>query len=478
MSVDRVRAHLEATYPAFLERLHAFLRLPSVSTDPAYARGMADARALLVERLTAAGFEHVRTIAAGGHPAVYADWLHAPGRPTLLVYGHYDVQPPDPLERWVSPPFEPTERDGRLHCRGASDDKGPLSLALEALGAFLAVEGAIPINVKLLIEGEEELGSATLEAICAAHRELLAADAVLSADGARWRADLATVNVGMRGNAGFELSVHTAGKDLHSGRYGGAVANALHVMAALVASLHHRDGKIAVAGFLDDVEAIDADTRAALAAIPFDADGFAAANGAVAAGEPGFGVLERLWLRPTIEVNGMWGGYTGPGSKTAIPCEAHAKLTMRLAPGQTPERAAAAVRRHLEAACPPGVTIAFAGERGGSSAYSVPPEHPLLTAVEHAVGRSAGRVPLRVRIGATLPLAVLAHRTLGLDTVMFSFSTADEDFHAPNEFIRLSALREGLSAWVDLLRAVGEQPVEAYARHRRAHDRTPPARAQ
>lgn len=463
---DPVLARLATDRPAILERLGDLLRAPSVSTDPAYAEGMAAARAILMARLSAAGFDGVRLLEAGGHPAVYAEWTEAPGKPTLLIYGHYDVQPPDPLELWASPAFEPTVRDGRLYARGASDDKGPSSIALETLAAFLAVEGRLPVNVKLLLEGEEEVGSATLGAILDANRDLLAADAVLSADGGRWRADLPSIAVGSRGIAALEFSVTTAVKDLHSGRYGGTVPNALHVAARLIAGLHHADGSPAVEGFLDGVEEPSPAERSGLAAIPFDDERYYADLGTAAAGEPGYGTLERLWYRPTIDANGLWGGYTGSGGKTVIPNTAHAKLSMRLVPGQDPAAVTAAVARHLRRHCPPGAVIAIR-EGHPSAAYLVPGDHPLLTAAEAALAETAGRPPLRVRNGATLPLSDIVRGRLGIDTVMFSFSTADEDFHAPNEFIRLSAFDDGFAAWVALLRRLGNQSPADYAGFRR-----------
>lgn len=449
---DRVLAHLLADRAGFVARLAALVACPSVSTDPAYAEGMAAARRWLVARLDALGFRGAGEIAAGGHPAVTAHWHGAgPEAPRLLVYGHYDVQPPDPLEAWASPPFELAARDGRLHARGVSDDKGPMLLAVETLGAFLAAEGRLPVNVTLLLEGEEECGSATLAALLAAHREALAADAVLSADGARWRADLPTMTIGTRGNAALEFSLRTAAKDLHSGRYGGVVRNALHEMARLLASLHDAEGNILVQGFAAGAEPPD---TAGLAAIPFDVAAHDAAIG-TASGLSSTAFLERLWLRPTLDVNGMWGGYTGAGGKTVIPAEAHAKLSMRLVPGQDPARAVAAVAAHLRAHCPPGVALAIRPTREGTRAYAVPPAHPLLLAAEAALAETTGRRPLRVRMGATLPLTDIVQRELGIHTVMFSFATADEDFHAPNENWRESAIAEGFAGWVALLRRLG-----------------------
>ncbi len=461
---DPVLARLMAGREGILSRLFEFVRHPSVGADPAYAEGMRGAQDFLLRRLEAIGLRNVQRLEAGGHPAIYGEWLGAPGKPTFLVYGHYDVQPPDPFEKWSSPPFEPTVRNERIYARGISDDKAPSHIALETLSAFLQEEGSLPVNMKVLIEGEEETGSATLGALCRRYARLLAADAVISADGARWRADLPTVTVASRGNAGFEFTVTTACKDLHSGRYGGAVPNALQVIAELITSLRTPEGGIAVGGFFDGVEPLDDRERAALARIPFDEKSFYAELQTAPSGEPGYTALERLWLRPTLEVNGLWGGYTGAGSKTVIPNEAHAKITMRLVPGQDPERMVEVVKSHLLRHCPDGAAITFGKPRGASRAYLLPSDHPLLAAAEQALTETLGRAPIRVRMGATLPMTDIMANELGVHTVMFSFSTSDEDYHAPNEFFRLSSFDEGLRAWVKLLRQVGTQRQADYHR--------------
>ncbi|MBB99274.1 MAG: peptidase M20 [Rhodobacteraceae bacterium] len=460
---DLVLSRLQGDRGAIIERLRTLVSAPSVSTDPAYADGMARARAILRERLAAAGFDGVREIDAGGHPAVYAEWLGAPQAPTFIVYGHYDVQPPDPLNLWQSEPFAPEIRDERLYGRGVSDDKGPVSIAIETLSAFLAVEGKLPVNVRLLIEGEEEIGSATLGDILERHRDLFQADAVISADGARWRADLASINVGSRGSLRCEIALRTASKDLHSGRFGGAVRNALHEMAALLASLHHADGRIAVEGFADDATPRGAEERERIAETPFDEAAFFAGIGADSHGEPGFTALERLWYRPTVEVNGMWGGYQGKGSKTVTPCEAFAKITTRLGPGQDPARAVRLLEDHLRGHCPAGVELTLDMRDSGTAAYSVPADHPLLLTAEAALETALAQPPVRVRMGGTLPLSDIVRDALGLDTVTMSFSTADEDFHAPNEFFRLSAIDDGVVAWVDFIRRLGNQTPDLYA---------------
>jgi acetylornithine deacetylase/succinyl-diaminopimelate desuccinylase-like protein len=454
--IDPVLDYLERERPAILERLFDLIRIPSVSTDPDHAESMARAKDLLLERLRSMGLSNIQALEAGGHPAVYGEWSTGRGGPTLLIYGHYDVQPPDPVDRWESPPFEPTIRDGRIYGRGASDDKAPLSIALESLAAFLRVEGRLPLNVKVLLEGEEELGSPTLGPLFRKWGGLLGADALLSADGAMWRNDLVSVNVGSRGNAGFEFTVRTAGKDLHSGRFGGAVPNALHVMAELVAALHTADGAVAVPGFYQGAREVDAEQRRWLAAIPFDDAAFFAAIGVAPHGEPGRSTLERLWMRPCLDVNGMWGGYAGPGGKTVIPHEAHAKLTLRIVSGQDPEAIVGRVKDFLASRCPEGVDLSFDADRGSSAAYELAQDLPLLRAVEWALTEAHGSAPYRVRIGGTLPISDIARRELHIDTVTLSFSIADEDFHAPNEFFRLSSIDTGLRAWTALWRRLDE----------------------
>lgn len=447
---------------AVVARIAALVAQPSVGADPACAEGMEGARRLLEARLAELGFGAARRLDGGGRPALYAERLDAPGKPTLLVYGHYDVQPPDPLELWRSPPFQATLRDGRLYGRGASDDKGPTVVALEAMAALIVAEGRLPCNVKVLLEGEEETGSPSLPAILRDNAGLLACDAVLSADGGRWRADIPSINVAARGSGGLAFRVTTAGKDLHSGRYGGAVGNALHAAARVVASLHDAEGRIAAAGLLDGVETT-ADARAEVAAIPFDEVGFLRGVEAVGPfGDPDFTAAERLWLRPTVECNGMWGGYQGPGGKTVIPCEAHAKLTVRMVAGQRPAAVRDALIAHLRAACPAWAQLAITDERGWSPAYALGADNPLLLAAEDALEAVYGARPLRVRMGASLPLTGLIAEALGVETVMFSFSVSDEDYHAPNEFFRLASIDEGTAAWADLLRRVGRQTPADY----------------
>ncbi len=456
--IDAVLSRLEASHGAILEQLKELAAIPSVSTDPAHAADLKAAAAWVAARLTAAGPFTVRIMPTPGASVVYAEWLGAPGAPTVLIYGHYDVQPEDPIEKWQSPPFEPTLRDGRLYARGISDDKAPMFIPIKVAEAFFQTQQRLPLNVKFMIEGEEEIGSKHLEAFVAGHKAMLAADVVISADGAMWRIDEPSLTVGNRGLASLELTLRGPAKDLHSGRHGGSVPNPLHAMARLIASLHDDAGRVAVAGFYDRVRELDAAERGDIAALPFDERAYLAQVGAADAfGEPGYTTLERQWTRPTVEVNGMWGGYQGPGSKTVVPSEAHAKLTCRLVPDQDPDDVVALVKRHLEAHVPPGTRLTFGSSEHGARPAHISRSHPVLKAAEAALEDVYGVKPLIVRMGGTIPIAETFQRLMGLDTVYFSFSTGDEDFHAPNEFFRVHRLHEGLAAWARLWDRLGRQ---------------------
>jgi acetylornithine deacetylase/succinyl-diaminopimelate desuccinylase-like protein len=460
---NAVIAHLSAQRNAILDRLKTLLRLPSVSTDPAYAGSMQAAREFLMKRLRDIGMQNVQLLDGGGQPAVFGEWLGAPGKPTLIVYGHYDVQPPDPLDLWETPPFEPTERNGRLYARGASDVKGSTTIAIESIGGFLSTTGQLPVNVKLFIEGEEECGSPSLRHIVEQHGNLLRADAMLSADGGRASTTVPTLGIGGRGLTGVQFMLRTAKKDGHSGRYGGAARNALHEMAALIASLHDRDGRIRVAHFGDDAAQITNAARAAAAALPFDEAEFLAGIGGTRYGDSAYTAYELITLRPTIEVNGMWGGYTGAGTKTVLPAEAYAKLTMRLAPGMDPARSRQHVIAHLQATVPHGVELTFTRDDGGTPAPTLPDDHPLLVAASRVQEQLRGRKPIPVRTGGTIPISAIFREMLGIDTLTYGLAMPDEDVHAPNEFFRLSSFDEGLKSWPMLLSELGKLGAEDFA---------------
>jgi acetylornithine deacetylase/succinyl-diaminopimelate desuccinylase-like protein len=449
MPEDRtVEGYLQDNHDRYVDDLLQFLRIASVSTDQAHRADVENASQWVAERLRRAGPFRVEIMPTAGHPVVYGEWLGAPGSPTLLVYGHYDVQPPDPLEVWTSPPFTPTIRDGRIYARGVSDDKGPMLIPILVAEAYFATEDALPINLKFLFEGEEEIGSPSLRGFIDGHREMLAADYALSADGAMWRADLPSIITGSRGMAGLEFSLRGPGKDLHSGRHGGAVQNPLHALATLVASLHRPDGAVAVDGFYDRVRVPTHEERASFHALPFDDARYLEEVGAPSLhGESGYSTLERQWIRPTLEINGMGGGYLGAGGKTVIPSAAIAKISCRLVPDQDPAEILDLVEAHLRSHTPPGVELSVTRQAGSAPAYRIPADHPGLRVARDVLLEVDGAVPVDVLIGGTLPVSDIFARVLGIDTVYFSFSTADEDFHAPNEFFRLARFDAGLLAW-------------------------------
>lgn len=437
--------------------LKAFCRIPSVSTDPAHVHHIRDAAGFVADRLREAGFPAVELVETGGHPAVLAEWCGLPGAPTVLVYGHYDVQPPDPLEQWRSPPFDPEIRDDRLFGRGVSDDKGPLLIPILVARAFRETAGRPPLNLKVIIEGEEESGSPHLDATVARLRDRLACDVVVSADGAMWRADLASMTVASRGMAALEVRVDGAGKDLHSGRHGGSGPNPIRALVGMLASLHDGAGNVVVKGFADRVLAADPAIAAAIRRVGFDAGAYFDAIGA-ARPDPlpsGDDLLTRQWLIPTLEFNGISGGYQGTGTKTVIPAYASAKITCRLVRGQEPAAVAEAITRHLEGVLPSGYRLTVTRIGPGSKAFALDPDLPALTLAEQILGELLGAAPLRVAMGATIPIGDVFARHLGVNIVFFSFSTSDEDYHAPNEFFRLSSFRTGLIAWARLLARLG-----------------------
>lgn len=432
--------------------LEELVAIPSVSGDPARRDDVGRAAAWLAKRLEGL---NGRVVPTAGHPLVLAEWLGAEGAPTVLVYAHYDVQPVGEASAWRTPPFEPVIRDERMYGRGTSDDKGPMLAALGAVERLLDKRGSLPVNVRILLEGEEEIGSPSLEPALIAHRDALRADVAISADGAMWSAEQPSVNVAARGMLAVEVSVRGPSADLHSGRHGGAVLNPLQALAEILATLHRPDGAIAVDGFMDDVVDLTGDDRFEIAEMPFDERAYRAEVGAPRLhGQNGYTPLERLTARPTLEISQIEGG----GRYTVIPAVARAYLTCRLVPDQDPQRIAAAIARHVLGRCPDGVTASVEEVPGGIPAYAMRRDHPALAAAEEALRAVyPGRRVLRTRAGGTLPAAVLLRRALGLDTLLFSFSSSDEGFHGPNEFFRLSRLREGTDAWARLLDLLAEK---------------------
>lgn len=445
--ITRADAYLHAGEERLRRKLAELIRFPSVSTQAAHAGDILACARWLAEHLKTIGLENVRLVETGGNPIVYGDWLHAADGPTVLLYGHYDVQPPEPLELWRTPPFEATLADGRLYGRGIADNKGMIFAHLSALEAMLATDGALPCNARVIVEGEEELRADHLEAFVAASRELLRADVCLNSDSGVLAADLPTIVVGLRGMAALNMTVRTAATDLHSGKFGGVVPNAAHVMGGLLSTLHHPDGRIAVSGFYDRVQPLSAETRRAWAAIPYGDDEHRRLTGAQAlVGEPGYSALERAWGRPSLDVNGVWSGYTGEGLKTVIPCEAHAKITCRLVPDQDPNEIVTLLRRHLETHLPPGGQLEIDFEMAGAFPARIDDQHPAVRAALRALSSAFEHPARAVQSGWSVPVVEIIGRHLLIPSVLMGFGLPDASEHAPNENVRIDVLERGIRA--------------------------------
>ncbi len=461
MSDDPVMSYLETHADGYLRELADFVGIPSVSTDPERAADVRRASDWVRARLERAGGGalQVETWETPRHPTVFGRYDGAgAAAPTVLIYGHADVQPPEPLELWESPPFILTERNGRLYGRGVSDDKASMLLPILAAEAFFASGDGPPVNLRFLFEAEEEIGSPNLGPLVRERREALACDVAVSADGGMRRVEAPSLILSARGMAALEFTVRGPAKDLHSGLHGGAIANPLHAAAELVASLHH-GGRIAVEGFYDDVEPPTPALTEAAARLDFDESDYLAGIGAPATfGEPGQGTLARRWYRPTLQINGIYGGYQGPGVKTVLPSEAHVKVTCRLVPGQRPDDITAKVRRHLERRCPPGVTLTVTEEEVGARAYLVDPDAPAVQAAISALEEVFGAPVEMIGVGGSVPITATFREALGVDTLFYAFGTSDEDIHAPNEFYRPERFRMGLRAWALLWRRLAALP--------------------
>jgi acetylornithine deacetylase/succinyl-diaminopimelate desuccinylase-like protein len=456
-SMTTWETYLQTQQPRYLDELLDFLRIPSISALPTHADDVQRAAQWVADRLQAAGIEGVRILPTGGHPVVYGEWLHAPGKPTILIYGHFDTQPADPLHLWSSPPFEPVVRDGRVYARGASDDKGNMLIPILAVEALLQTDGALPVNVKFFLEGQEEIGSPQLPPFVAAQRDLFACDLVVSADGTQHGEEEPALVVGLRGLAGVQIGVRGAASDLHSGQYGGAVANPIHALVRILDSMRSPDGTILVEGFYDAVLSLTGADRARIATVPFDEAAFMQELGVDSLfGEPGYTATERTWARPTLEVNGIWGGFQGEGIKTVLPNEAHAKITCRLVPDQDPAIIRDLLAAHVERHTPPGVRVSVSPLPGTARPYLIPADHWGNQAAAAVLGELYGREPYQVRHGGSIPVCEMFLSSLGAYTVDFAFGLPDERFHAPNEFFRLSSFQRGPLAYGRLLSRLGQ----------------------
>lgn len=448
--------YLEREQGRFVSELIDFVRIPSVSAKPENDADVLAAARWVRDRLKAAGAEHAEVLPTTGHPVVCADWLHAgPDRPTILIYGHFDVQPAEPFDQWTHPPFDPVVRDGRLWGRGASDDKGGMLTPILAVEAMLKTTGRLPVNVRFFFEGQEEIGSPDLPPFVKANTDRLKADMIFSADGLQWSPDQPQIVEGLKGLVKLELVVRGPKTDQHSGLHGGAIANPAMALAQILATMKSPDGLITIDHFYDDVIPINDEERAAFARIPYDEAAYLAGLGApAAAGEPGYTTRERLWARPTLEVNGLTSGWQGAGSKTVLPAEARAKITCRLVAAQDPKRILRLIEAHVAAHTPPGVTARVEAGAGEAGPFLVPAGHNSSAVAAQVLAEVYGRAPYRTRLGGSIPVMSTFLDELGVHATMFGFSHDDENLHAPDEFFRLDVFRLGQRAYGRLLESL------------------------
>ena len=451
MNMAGVDAYLEAHRRDFEEQLKALIRIPSVSAQPDHNADTRRAAVWVQDDLATMGLK-TELVETKGHPIVYAEWLGAPGKPTLLVYGHYDVQPAEPLEPWLSPPFEPTERNGNLYARGATDDKGQMFTHLKAAEAWLKTSGTLPVNVKFVIEGEEEVGGANLEAYMADQAKRLSCDYAVISDSSQFAPGAPAITYGLKGLAYFEIMVQGANRDLHSGTYGGAVTNPLNALATILASLKGADGRIQIAGFYDSVRSLADWEREQFAAARLFPEKAFQADLAVSSleGEAGFTTLERKWARPTCDVNGIYGGYAGPGPKTVLPCKAGAKLSFRLVPDQDPKTVEKQLHDHVARVCPKGVTYEIITYHG-APAVLVNTDTPGVRAAVRAIEVGFGKKPVFIRDGGSIPVVGLIKQQLGVDTLLLGWGQNDDNLHGPNEKFAIADFHRGIKSSAYLL---------------------------
>jgi acetylornithine deacetylase/succinyl-diaminopimelate desuccinylase-like protein len=441
---------------AYIEEFLEFLAIPSISALPEHKPDIAKASEWLRAKMARAGIEDVQIITGKGHPVVFgrknALATDSSQAPTVLIYGHYDTQPADPLDEWLSPPFEPEIRDGKIYARGSADNKGGVFPAILAAQEAIA-DNSLPVNLKFLFEGEEEIGSPTLKALLDANKGLFECDLVLSVDGGMYSKDIPSITTGCRGLAAIQIEVSGPGTDVHSGGHGGAIHNPIHALAEILVGLKDNEGRILVEGFYDSVTGISEEERKKFSEAPFDEDAYRTRVGVPALfGEPEYSLIERMWVRPTLDANGIWGGFQGEGVKTIIPARAGCKITCRLVPDQDPEDICKALENHIKKHTPKGVGVSVTIFPGNSKPYVIPDHHPVLPVVAGVLEELYGHKPVNVRLGGTLPIARAFLDILGTHLFFFAMSSPDANAHGPNEFIRIDEferLRKGLRIFWD-----------------------------
>ncbi|MCM3709368.1 dipeptidase [Sporosarcina luteola] len=442
--LEKLDTYFTSKREEHLEQLIDFLRIPSISALSEHKSDMQKAAEWLKDSFRQAGLENLSIDETEGHPVVYGDWLHAEGKPTILFYGHYDVQPVDPLNLWESGPFEPEVRDNKLYARGASDDKGQVFMHIKAVEALMNENGSLPVNVKFIIEGEEEIGSPNLEKYIEENKEKLAADIIVISDTGMYGPGKPAICYGLRGLAGVQIDVKGAKGDLHSGIYGGGVQNPIHAISEILASFHDKEGTIAVDGFYEDVRPLADEERAAYEALNFDEDALKQEIGVGELfGEKGYSYLERTWTRPTLEVNGVFGGFSGEGIKTVLPSEAGAKITCRLVPDQNPEDIIKKLKAHIEKHKPAGVSVTVS-EFDKGKPFITPFDHPAIQAAGKSYEKVYDVPTAFTRMGGSIPIVAAFDEILNLPVVLMGFGLSSENFHAPNEHFHLENFDKGL----------------------------------
>lgn len=449
-------AYAQAHQEEHLNQLKTFLQIPSVSTQPEHSQDVAKAAQWLADSMQEAGLDHVQVIKTAGHPLVYADWLHAGGDvPTVLIYGHYDVQPAEPFDLWQSPPFEPIIRDNYLYARGASDDKGQAFIHVKAVQAHLATNGRLPVNVKFIMEGEEESGGASLHTFIPQNKDILAADVALVSDTSMIAKDQPSIVYGLRGMCYLFLDITGPDHDLHSGSFGGGIDNPLNALGHIIAKLKDENGRVLIPGFYDDVRELSAAERATLAEYNFDEAAWLAETGAPQIwGEPDYTLVERLGARPTLDVHGIIGGYTGIGGKTVLPSTVHCKLSMRLVPNQSPEKITAAFEAYIQAIAPPTVTVKITGSHGAPATIT-DLDIPAMKAAVNAYRETFDKEPIFMREGGSIPVVGQFQEYLGLETVLMGFGLPDDRIHSPNERFYLPNFFKGIETSIRFLSELG-----------------------
>lgn len=437
---------IDSNYDKYIEELKEFLKIPSISTLPEHSRDMQTAAAFVADKLKAAGMNKVEIFQTEGHPLVYAEWLGAPGKPTVLIYGHYDVQPVDPIELWETPPFEPTIKGDNIYARGATDDKGQMFVHIKSVEAYFKTFGSLPLNVKFIIEGEEEIGSTNLTSFLKNNVDLLKADAVLISDTSLYDAGVPTITYGLRGLAYMEVEVVGPNRDLHSGTYGGAVPNPINILAEMIAKLKDKDGRITITGFYKDVLKLTKEERQNFKALKFSEKEFAKSIGIKkSVGEKGYSVLERIWARPTLDCNGIFGGFTGQGAKTVIPSKATAKISMRLVPNQDPNKIAKLFTKYIKQIAPDYVNVKVTPLHGGYPVLA-PLEHKATKAAARAMSKAFGKKTIYMREGGSIPIVVDFANRLKACPVLMGLGLDSENLHSPNEHFNLNHFKLGIKS--------------------------------